>query len=216
MNIYDVKPFVISDFLTQDEYDSIYKTINSAIDKNVAEGKDPYDAPFKKLVTNGFVVYFDDFEKSVLDKFKKGLEAAVGHPIHKPGILFCRYTKKSGDHPRLLPHADRAMKNPAITTTLELNTSLDWDIYIEHDKFNLNKNDILIFSGSHHTHWRPHTEFNDDDYFDIIICQSSLEKSDDEVLNEEFFAKMDRQSGQYVQQYLPMIKESLGERKGMQ
>lgn len=216
MDISTIKPFVITDFLTEEEYASIYKTINDAIDNNVAEGRDPYDAPFNKLKTNGFIVYFDNFEQVVLDKFKKALEDAIGHPIKKPGILFCRYSLKSGAHPRLLPHADRAMKNPAITTTLELDTSLEWDIYIEEEKFNLNKNEILVFSGSHHTHWRPYAEFKDDDYFDIMIIQSTLDKEDDVVLDEEFFSKMDRQSGQYIVKYHDLLENILDDRGGRQ
>lgn len=216
MDITKIKPFVISDFLTEEEYASIYKTINDAIEQNVADGRDPYDAPFNKLKTNGFIVYFDNFEKEVLDKFKAGLENAIGYPINRPGILFCRYSLKSGAHPRLLPHADRAMKHPAITTTLELNTSLDWDIYIEHEKFNLKKNEILVFSGSHHTHWRPHTEFSEDDYFDIIICQSTLIKDGDIELDESFFSEMDNKSTKYIQEYMPLLEKSLGDRGGRQ
>lgn len=213
MDITKIKPFVISDFLTEDEYASIYKTINDAIAQNVADGRDPYDAPFSKLQTNGFVVFFENFEQEVLHKFKSGLEAAIGHPIKQPGVLFCRYTKKSGNFPRLLPHSDRIMKNPSITTTLELDTTLDWDIYIEDEKFNLKKNEILLFSGSHQTHWRPHTEFSDEDYFDIIILQSSLDKEDDIVLDDAFFDKRDQESGAFIQKYMPLLEKALGHRE---
>ena len=216
MDITKIKPFVVKDFLTADEYASIYKTINDAIEKNVAEGNDPYDEPFSKLVTNGFIVYFENFEKNVLDKFKSGLEEAIGHPIKKPGVLFCRYSKKSGDFPRLLPHSDRIMKNPSVTTTIELDTTIDWDIYIEDQQFNLEKNEMLVFSGSHNTHWRPFIEFGDEDYFDIIILQSSLEIEDDVVLDDEFFDKRDHVSGQYIQKYMPLLEKALGERRGRQ
>lgn len=216
MDITQIKPFVVKDFLTADEYASIYKTINDAIDKNVAAGNDPYDAPFSKLVTNGFIVYFENFEKNVLDKFKSGLEEAIGHPIKKPGVLFCRYSKKSGDFPRLLPHSDRIMKNPSVTTTIELDTTIDWDIYVEDQQFNLEKNEMLVFSGSHNTHWRPYIEFGDEDYFDIIILQSSLDIEDDIVLDDEFFDKRDHVSGQFIQKYMPLLQKALGERRGRQ
>jgi hypothetical protein len=214
MDITQIKPFVVEDFLTADEYASIYKTINDAIEENVAAGNDPYDEPFKKLVTNGFIVYFENFEQKVLDKFKSGLEAAVGHPVKKPGVLFCRYSKKSGDFPRLLPHSDRIMKNPSVTTTLELDTTIDWDIYVEDEKFNLTKNEMLIFSGSHNVHWRPYIEFGDEDYFDIIILQSSLEKEDDVVLDDEFFNMRDHESGKFIHKYMPLLEKALGDRRG--
>jgi hypothetical protein len=214
MDITQIKPFVVEDFLTADEYASIYKTINDAIEENVAAGNDPYDEPFKKLVTNGFIVYFENFEQKVLDKFKSGLEAAIGHPVKRPGVLFCRYSKKSGDFPRLLPHSDRIMKNPSVTTTIELDTTIDWDIYVEDKQFNLNKNEMLVFSGSHNTHWRPFIEFGDDDYFDIIILQSSLEKEDDIHLDDEFFDMRDRKSGEFIQRYMPLLEKALGDRRG--
>lgn len=213
MDITKIKPFVVSDFLTEDEYASIYKTINDAIEQNIIDGKDPYDSPFNKLQTNGFIVYFENFEQKVLDKFKSGLEEAIGHPVKKPGVLFCRYSKKSGNFPRLLPHSDRIMKNPSITTTIELDTTLDWEIYIEDEKFNLKKNEMLLFSGSHQTHWRPHTEFSDDDYFDIIILQSSLELENDVVLDDAFFDMRDQESGKFIQKYMPLLEKALGHRE---
>jgi hypothetical protein len=214
MDITKIKPFVKKNFLSEEEYASVYETINKYIEKNKSEGKDAYDEPFNKLGNNGFIVYFDMFEKPVLDRFKSGLEELIGHEIHKPGILFCRYTKDSGFSPRLLPHCDRAMKFPAVTTTIELNTTLDWDIYVEHEKFNLDKNDILVFSGSHNMHWRPHTEFNDSDYFDIIICQSTLVDPESEELTEEHFAAMDMRSQEFIKQYFDLLEPSLGDRGG--
>jgi hypothetical protein len=108
------------------------------------------------------------------------------------------------------------MKNPSVTTTIELDTTLDWEIYVEDQKFNLNKNEMLVFSGSHHTHWRPYIEFGDDDYFDIIILQSSLDKENDVQLDEEFFEMRDRKSGEFIHKYMPLLEKVLGDRKGRQ
>lgn len=209
MDLTTLKPFVLKDFLSEEHISSIYETINEAIAKSEEEHGEPYMGDMNKLGNNGFVVFFDNFKPEVRNAVKKGLEDAIGHEIEDPGILFCRYTVDSGQHPRLLPHADRAMPYPAITCTVELNTSLDWDIYVEDDKFNLERNDILLFSGSHTVHWRPDAVFEKDDYFDILLCQSVLKKPDQERLTDEFFENMDKHSGELIHKYRNLLKQSL-------
>ena len=200
---------VVSKFLSTEEYSSIYKTINEQIANNVANGKGKYEEGFEVVNNNGFLVYFDKFEQFVLDGIKDKLSAAIGVPVNKPGVLFARYTKDSGSRPRLRPHADRAVKKPSVTATLELDTTLDWDIYVNDDKYNLDNNEILIFSGSRDIHWRPDVEFSDTDYFDVIILQTSMDNDDDTVLDEEYFKEMDVKSGQYIHKYRHLLERSL-------
>lgn len=214
MNEIQSKPIVVKDFFTPEEYASVYRTINHYIEANIAAGKDKYDAPFNKLGNNGFVVYFDDFEEDVLNKLRDGLSEAVGNRVQRPGVLFCRYTKDSGNSPRLLPHCDRAVKHPSVTTTLELDTTLEWDIYVEHEKFNLDKNEMLVFSGSHNMHWRPEAIFGDDDYFDIIILQTYMEKDEDIILDNAHFDAMDVRGHEFIEQYRELFGNSLDDRGG--
>lgn len=210
MDLTTLEPIVLKNFLSEENIASIYKTVNAAMDKSREENDgDPYLGEMNKLGNNGFVVFFDNFEPEVRNAVKKGFEDAIGHEIEDPGILFCRYTVDSGAHPRLLPHADRAMPYPAVTCTVELETSLDWDIYVEDYKFNLERNDILIFSGSHTGHWRPDIEFGPNDYFDILLCQSVLKKDGQEKLTEGFFEYMDKHSGELIDKYRHLLTKSL-------
>jgi hypothetical protein len=205
----NLTPIVVSDFLTEEQLASIYKTINAQISKNLEDGKAKYEEGFEVVNNNGFVVYFDNFEHSVLAAIKENLEKAINAPVHKPGVLFARYTRESGFRPRLRPHADRAIDRPSVTATLELDTTLDWDIYVNDDRYNLLNNEILIFSGSRDIHWRPDIEFNDSDYFDVIILQTSMDIEDDTILDEEYFREMDKKSGQYIGKYRHMLERSL-------
>lgn len=209
MDMINFKATVKDNFLSTKSYESVYETINKQIKQNLDNNIGKYEHGFEVVDNNGFVVYFDKFEKDVLDEIKDGLEKIVGHPVNKPGVLFARYTKDSGYRPRLRPHADRAIKHPSVTATLELDTTLDWDIYINDDNFNLKNNEILVFSGSNDIHWRPDAEFDDNDYFDVIICQTSLDKEDDQVLDDEYFKTMDVKSGQYIHKYRNLLEKSL-------
>lgn len=200
---------VAEDFFTEEHYQSIYKTINKQIETNLAAGKGKYEVGFEVVDNNGFIVFFDNFDQSVLKAIKDRLAEIVGVPMLKPGVLFARYTRDSGYRPRLRPHADRAVKKPSVTATIELDTTLDWDIYVNNEGFNLKKNEILIFSGSRDIHWRPDIDFTDEDYFDVIILQTSMDVQDNTVLDDEYFNNMDKVSGQYIEKYRHLLEKSL-------
>lgn len=209
MDLSQIKPFVLNDFLSDEVIASVYKTINDKIKSNLDKHNDPWAEEFNKLQSNGFIAYFDNFEFETIKQIQNAIEMAIGHKIKRPGVIFARYTLESGRNPRLRPHIDRAMKNPAITCTVELNATLDWDIYVEDEKFNLENNDALFFSGSYQPHWRPDQKFEESDYFDILLCQSTLELEDDVELTDEFFDKQDKVSISYAHKYMDLLKESL-------
>lgn len=150
MDMINFEAAVKDNFLSEKSYKSVYETVNKQISENLSNNIGKYEHGFEVVDNNGFVVYFDKFEKDVLDEIKDGLEKIVGHPVNKPGVLFARYTKDSGYRPRLRPHADRAIKHPSVTATLELDTTLDWDIYINDDNFNL-KTTKYLFSQDQRT-----------------------------------------------------------------
>lgn len=209
MDLSKIKPFVLKDFLSDELRAAVYKTINDKIKYNIKTFGDPWAEDFMKLTSNGFIAYFDKFDQSTIKGIQSAIEMAIDHPIKKPGVIFARYTNESGRNPRLRPHIDRAMKNPAITCTVELDVTLDWDIYVEDEKFNLEGSDGLFFSGSYQPHWRPDQKFEDADYFDILLCQSTLDLEDDVELTDEFFDGQDKVSMSYAEKYRHMLVESM-------
>lgn len=211
-DVLNFKPFVAKDFLPQEIYDVVYNAVNSQIAKNLAEGKDAYAEPFSKAVceNNGFIILFECAPDYVYEFFKDKMSEAFGVDAARPNLLFARYTHDSGYAPRLLPHADRAVKTQSVTMTVELDSTLDWDIYIQDDRYQLEKNSAVFFSGSHQTHFRPHQEFSKDDYYDILLVQGPLAaEGQEEMTNENHFNDMDKRAGYFIEKYRDVLEGSL-------
>lgn len=211
-DILNFKPFVSENFLPQEIYDEVYNAVNSQIAKNLSEGKDAYAEPFSKAVceNNGFIILFECVPEYVYDFFKEKMSEVFGVNAARPNLLFARYSWESGFAPRLLPHADRAVKTQSVTMTVELDSTLDWDIYVEDSRFELGKNSGVFFSGSHQTHFRPHKEFSKDDYYDILLVQGPIDEPDQEEMNNEnHFNYMDQRAGEFIDRYKDILTGSL-------
>jgi len=209
-DVLDFQPFLSKDFLPPEIYEEVYTAVNSQIAKNLAEGKDAYAEPFVKAGSNGFVILFECVPSHVYAYLKEKISELVGFKIATPGLLFARYTHDSGYAPRLLPHADRAVKTQSVTMTVELDSTLAWDIYIEHDRYQLEKNAAIFFSGSHQTHFRPYQKFEKDDYYDILLIQAAIDLPDqDEITEESHFQYMDKRSGDFIEKYYDLLEGSL-------
>lgn len=211
-DVLDFKPFVSKDFLPSKIYEEVYAAVNSQIAINLAEGKDAYAEPFSKAVceNNGFVVLFECVPEYVYEFFQDKMSEAFGVKAARPNLLFARYTYDSGFAPRLLPHADRAVKTQSLTMTVELDSTLDWDIYIEDERFKLGKNTGVFFSGSHQTHFRPHQEFSKNDYYDILLVQGPIDAPGQEQMNNEnHFSNMDKRAGDFINKYRDVLEGSL-------
>ncbi len=215
MDVNNIKPKLIKNFFNDNDVALIYKTIDGLIENNLNAGLDPYEKPFQKLDDHGFIVFYELFDQNVISKVKDGIEKIVGHEVDEKGVFFARYSKKSGVNPSLLPHFDnvRTMDGHYATTTIQLKSTLDWDIYVEDEKFVMDQGDMLIFSGTGHIHWRPDIDFEEDDYFDIFLCQSMVKDGQRDVLNEEYIQKMDILSGEYIRKYEHLLSKSYLERK---
>jgi hypothetical protein len=202
-------------FFTTEEYASIYKTINDTMEMGIKDSGDKWQH-FRKNTNNGFNVVFlserrqgplpglsKEVENKIRSKFEKEANAPVGHI----GILWARYTLESGEMPSLMPHQDRSETHVALMFTVELDTNIDWDFYVEDEKFTMEKNKGIWFSGTHQAHWRPDYDFQEGDYYDIILCQthSSL---DDNPLEEEHWLDGDDHSNDVSEKYAKLLMNS--------
>ena len=208
-------PRTEKDFFTPEEYASIYKTINDTMEMGINDSGDKWQH-FKKNTNNGFNVVFlserrqgplpglsEEVENKIRSKFEKEANAPVGHI----GILWARYTLESGSMPTLMPHQDRSETHVALMFTTELDTNIDWDFYVEDEKFTMEKNQGIWFSGTHQSHWRPDYDFQEGDYYDIILCQthSSL---DENPLEEEHWLDGDDHSNDVSEKYAKLLMNS--------
>jgi hypothetical protein len=203
-----IKPVAFDHFFTQEEVESIYKTVNDMMDKGVADTGDKYQY-MTKLTNNGFIAILspEPFEKSIAEKFRSKAAELISNPA-PVGFLFARYTWDSGDAPSLMPHCDRSEKKMGLYGTVELDKTIDWDFYVEDEKFEMVNNRSVWFTGTHQPHWRPDKDFAPNDYYDIIICQTH--SLDDEVLlTEEDRDIMDIKASECAQKHKDLLVNGL-------
>lgn len=203
-----IKPVAFDHFFTQEEVESIYKTVNDMMDKGVADTGDKYQY-MTKLTNNGFIAILspEPFDKAIGEKFREKAAELISNPA-PVGFLFARYTWDSGDAPSLMPHCDRSEKKMGLYGTVELDKSINWDFYVEDEKFEMVNNRSVWFTGTHQPHWRPDKDFAPNDYYDIIICQTH--SLDDEVLlTEEDRDIMDIKASECAQKHKDLLVNGL-------
>lgn len=165
-------PVHFKDFLKPKEYEYIYNKINSVWDNNLKNNNPKY-TDFV-VHERGFAHYMfseDETDKDFFIAFSKEINRVLGFEVSPSHGFFARYSKEHGTQPSLYPHIDKnGDKIHTFSISLQLDSTLDWDLYIQDTKFEMEKNDIVVFTGSHHTHWRPFREFGENDYFDIFVA----------------------------------------------
>lgn len=158
---FDLKPTVIPDFFTDEQYKGLYDLIKSNADvvKQLNE-------PMGYFAQNIYVgePLFSHMVNKINEHYK--LESVTENCM----FVYNRYTWKTGFPPTLKPHFDTVAAVGTITLSIILDTSDDWDIYVEDELFSPKTNQALLFSGTHHLHWRPKKEFKPDDHYEFFLC----------------------------------------------
>ena len=186
MDVRYTEPILIRNFFDEKDIESIYSAVDALYKDDLDKHGDKYKSYANSL--NGFYLRhqrvprnpLDDrqkdpyrFEQYVIDKVRDRYAELMDSKVGNLGITYARYTLDTGRRPQLLPHVDRVYDEAALSATVHLNKTLDWDIYVGDEKFTLNTGDALFFSGTHHLHWRPDVEFTAEDYFDILILHAT-------------------------------------------
>lgn len=76
---------------------------------------------------------------------------------------FCKYSPRYGI-PRVPPHIDE--NACTYTVDIQLDSNIDWSIYIDFDEYLLKNGDAVLYMGEDQLHWRP--KFPTDDESDSI------------------------------------------------
>lgn len=181
-----LKPKLITNLFTPEEYDSLYSQVNKY-----------QQLPEHVRTVNelGYVstgLFLNNDVKSVLWK-KIGTE--LGIQIKDIYTHYARYSLGSGYKPLLMPHYDRALTSAMFSLAVVLDTTFNWEIYVEGERFIPRKNEGVLFSGSHQIHWRPDVEFKQEDYYDIMVCQFEEDTTEDRTLSKEHKEVMDERNG---------------------
>jgi hypothetical protein len=182
----NLKPKLIENLFTEEEYQNLYNQVAES-------SKIPDDVRvIDELGYTSTSLYLNDTIKNVL--WEK-IETELGIKTKECWTHYARYSLQSGHKPLLMPHYDRALTKAMFSLAIVLDSTFNWDIYVEGEKFVPRKNDGVLFSGSHQVHWRPDVEFKEDDYYDIMVCQFEELTDEDRSLSKEHKETMDERNG---------------------
>lgn len=100
-------------------------------------------------------------------------------PIHQDEIKLAHYSYidynlKYGDgryEPSLPPHIDS--NENLVTFNYQLDGNIDWDIYIDNERYSLKTGDAIIFSAVNQVHWRPKRQWQEGDFLEIVTFDYS-------------------------------------------
>lgn len=189
INLYTMTPQIYNNVLSDATYEKMYEVINSIFPDTLSEDV-PAGSEYMNVQDLGYFaipVSEYKFGPDAFKEIKDITENLLNIKVQDPQIHFARYTKKTGVDPILRPHHDKMLEYPAVTMSVQLDSTMPWAIGAYNTTELIDKNDGLLFSGSHQVHWRPKQHFGDDDYFDILVCQMTISN---EKLTEEHAQKM--------------------------
>jgi len=196
MKANEIKPTLIKNILSEDDYEYIYKIINIALSKtnNKYENFIVHDNGMKRYV-------FGD-NSPVIKNLIKTVKENTGYDIESAGGFFARYNKDEGGIPNLPPHFDTSGSGyGCLTFTAQLDSNIEWPIYIYDEKVELQKNEAIVFSGNSNIHWRPDIEFKEDSFLDIFVCHFFLPPTQENKLDPDHNEKMLKQRIEYTEKY---------------
>lgn len=191
---FDLVPQVIPDFFTETEYKGLY----DLIEKN-NQDRDDRNEPMGYFSRN--IEMEEPYLSKIIEQVNKVYP--IDPDLSKGCFVYNRYTWKTGNPPTLKPHFDTMIESGAITLSIVLDNTIDWDIVAEDQTFGIYKNEAFMFSGTHHLHWRPKIEFGPDDYYDFLLCQF-IDKNPvtlDEKYWEQMVANRAEKSTEWWRQY---------------
>ena len=188
---------VIDNVFTDEEIEEIYKArFDDAINKKMHDGNS-YVFADKSC---GYITSVYPLPEKARNKLLKIAQLYSPLEVEENGIHSPRYTLESGSKPQLRPHYDVGLDRAAFTLSVQLKHTKLWALYVNDDRFDLSFNQAVIFSGTHQIHWRPDIDFNENDYYDILVCQYT-EKRDPLYLSDEHRQQMKNKADIYVNKY---------------
>jgi len=95
----------------------------------------------------------------------------LGEEIIATELELCIYTPDFGYEPKLYPHYDNhETGGQRITVSVQIDSNVDWDLFVENKRYKCNNNEGLIFSGTQQIHWRDNLKFKKGDYSAAIFA----------------------------------------------
>jgi hypothetical protein len=202
-----IEPIEINDFFTQDLIDLVYENVDKEMQRGLVEKNDKYAYMFK-FSNNGFITLNKGWDPKIATAIKnKGKELGQNFiSDNNVALIFARYTHDSGQAPTLTPHADVVANKIIYTCTIRLKSSKQWDFYVKDTRFEMpNEGSSVWFTGNQDVHWRPDLEFEQDEYYDILLCQVWSDIENEQYPENHKEVMMD-QMQDFYKKYSHMLK----------
>jgi hypothetical protein len=181
----NLKPEIIKDIFSNYEFKNLYKSFKKS------------ENDYTIIPELGYAAFSIKLDEDIISTLKSTIENKLNIKVAKMEAHYARYSLNTGYKPMLMPHYDRALTDATFSLAIVLDNTIDWDIYVEGEQFMPRKNDAVLFSGSHHIHYRPDIEFKDEDYYDIMVCQFYEDTDQDITLDEEHIEYMNGLTGKW-------------------
>jgi len=197
-----MKNSVCKDIFTEQETEDIY----SLIDYHKAENTAIVSIYAQK-------VWFTQFPENIIQKVKSIAEKEYGEELTLEGMSFARYSIEYGERPNLTPHYDNNFIEQRLTLDIQLRSSIKWPIVVEDNRFTLNNNEGLTFSGTHQIHWREFVDFEKEDFVEMLFCHFSLKNKKPISLQEK--VQIESKMSQYSNRYSVKLMDTISQYKNL-
>jgi hypothetical protein len=197
---------IIKNIFTESEINDLYNLINTV---NLEE---------KTFVQKIFChrAYFVTLPDSVLDKIKDVAKANFGPDIELTEVSFARYSYDmyrdglAKVPPSLYPHCDNAFHEPRLTIDFQIKSNIDWPIIVEDREYLIKDNEAVSFSGTHQVHWRPHVEWQEDNFVDLIFTHFTPKGVESNILDSdiEHHTRMKKLTEYYLDKWNEIAPEN--------
>lgn len=181
----NLKPEIIKNIFSNYEFKNLYKSFKKS------------ENDYTIIPELGYAAFSIKLDEDIISTLKSTIKNKLNIKVAKMEAHYARYSLNTGHKPMLMPHYDRALTDATFSLAIVLDNTIDWDIYVEGEQFMPRKNDAVLFSGSHHIHYRPDIEFKDEDYYDIMVCQFYEDTDQDITLDEEHIEYMNGLTGKW-------------------
>lgn len=187
---------ILSNVFTDEQIKRIYSWVDNC-------PKDKIKLPNTYGQIAYYIDQFDSRDSGAEDIFlsiENALQLEYNLYIKASAIQFARYTLDSGNQPWLPPHYDKVFQKPMITVDIQMSGNIDWPVYVNGNRYNLQDNQALVFSGTHQIHWRPKIKLEKDQYLDMIFCH--MEDTQAEDITNKHRVDMKLLSTKYLSEYV--------------
>lgn len=103
--------------------------------------------------------------EDIKDRLLSLAKECTGEDLILSNLGYSLYSPEYGT-PELKPHIDG--NDTEFVIDYQLSSNVDWDVYVEGERYSLKDNQAITFAGSDQIHWRPIKKFNSGDRLEMI------------------------------------------------